>query len=235
MMPAAIVIPWRGGCLHREQALGWIVDRYRQQGFDVTVAEGPPGPWVKASAVNPAVEASSAELVAMVDADCWVPGLLSAIEAVADGAPWAIPHKLVHRLTEVRTAAVLAGADPADSDPKHDLDEAPYRGFAGGGCVVIPKATYLDVPLDPRFEGWSGEDESWARALSTLAGEPWRGDAPLFHLWHPPQPRMNRRHGSAQSQALTFNYRQAKGRPDRMRQIIEEARSWRRSSSTVEA
>jgi hypothetical protein len=35
---------------------------------------------------------------------------------------------------------------------------------------------------------------------------------------------MNRRHGSPQSQALTFRYRQAKGRPDRMRQIIDEAK-----------
>jgi hypothetical protein len=211
-----------------------VVGRYRREGFDVTVAEGPPGPWVKASAVTPAVQASSAELVAMIDADCWVPGLLSAIEAVADGASWAIPHTTVYRLTEARAAAVLAGADPQHTAGV-DFDEPPYRGFAGGGCVVIPKATYLDVPLDPRFEGWSGEDESWARALSTLVGEPWRGDAPLFHLWHPPQPRMNRRYGSTASQALTFRYRQAKGRPDRMRQIIEEARSWRSSSSTTPA
>jgi hypothetical protein len=35
---------------------------------------------------------------------------------------------------------------------------------------------------------------------------------------------MNRRHGSPASQALTFRYRQAKGRPDRMRQIINEAK-----------
>ena len=229
-----IVVPWAGSCPHRERALGWVVDRYRRQGFDVTVAEGPPGPWVKASAVTPAVEASSADVVVMVDADCWVPGLLSAIGAVADGHPWAIPHTTVYRLSEDRTAAVLAGADP-NHTAGVDLAEPPYRGFAGGGAVVLPRTTYLDVPLDPRFEGWSGEDESWARALSTLVGDPWRGTGPLFHLWHPPQPRMNRRHGSAASQALTFTYRQAKGRPDRMRQIIEEARSWRRSSSTVEA
>lgn len=230
-----LVVPFRGGCPHRERALAWVVGRYRRQGFDVTVAEAPDGPWVKASAVTPAVEASSAELVVMVDADCWLPGLLDAIEAVVDGSPWAIPHTTVYRLTEARTAAVLVGADPQHTAGV-DFDEPPYRGFAGGGCVVLPRATYLDIPLDPRFESWGGEDESWARALSTLAGDPWRGTGHLFHLWHPPQPRMNRRHGSPASQALTFRYRQAKGRPDRMRQIIDEVTAWRRSSnSTVEA
>lgn len=187
------------------------------------VAEGPTvGPWVKAAAVTPAVGASSADLIVMHDADVWCPGLPAAIEAVANGAPWAIPHHLVHRLTEPATAEVLDGADAAGQP----VEEPAYRGFAGGGIVVLPRETYLSAPLDPRFEGWSGEDESWARALSTLAGDPWRGTGDLYHLWHPPQERMNRRHGSRASEALTFAYRQAKGRPDRMRQLIEGARQW---------
>lgn len=197
----------------------------------MTVAEAPAdGPWIKAAAVTPAVEASSADLVVMADADCWSPGLPAAIEAVADGAPWAIPHQLVHRLTSAATGAVYDGTVALDTiEPSH-CEQDPYRGFAGGGIVALPRGTYLDVPLDPRFGGWGGEDESWARALSTLVGDPWRGSGPLFHLWHPPQLRMNRRHGSRESEALTFAYRQAKGRPNRMRALVEEGRRWRTSS-----
>lgn len=232
MPTVAVVVPWRDvGCWHRQRALDWVLERLNRDGYQVTVAATSADPWCKAKAVTPAVEASGADLVVMHDADVWSPGLPSAIEAAADGAPWAIPHRDVYRLSEARTAQVVAGANPADVNPKH-LAEPAYRGFAGGGIVVLPRSTYLDVPLDPRFEGWSGEDESWARALSTLAGDPWRGTAPLFHLWHPPQPRMTRRHGSRASEALTFTYRQAKGRPGRMRQLIEEGRAtWPTSSS----
>ena len=56
------------------------------------------------------------------------------LEAVADGVPWAIPHRDVYRLSEARTAQVVAGANPADVNPKH-LAEPAYRGFAGGGIV----------------------------------------------------------------------------------------------------
>jgi hypothetical protein len=218
-----VVIPWRPGCPHRTAALDHILNLYHQHGFAPVVAEHDDGPWCKAKAVTPAVGASSADLIIMADGDCWVPNLSEALSA-AERYPWVVPHRMVHRLTPAATSGVYDRTVTFNNIAASDCEQPPYRGFAGGGIVIVPRSTYLDVPLDPRFEGWSGEDESWARALSTLAGEPWRGDAPLFHLWHPPQLRMNRRHGSTASEALTFNYRQAKGRPQRMRRIIEEGR-----------
>lgn len=230
-MQVEVVVPWRNGCPHRTAALDHVLGRYRQHGLDPIVAEHDDGPWCKARAVTPAVEASRADLIVMADADCWPTNLPEALSAAA-GAPWVIPHRDVWRLSTQATSAVYDGTVAFDNIGPSDCEQAPYRGFAGGGVVILPRTTYLDVPLDPRFDGWGGEDESWARALSTLVGEPWRGTAPLFHLWHPPQPRMNRRHGSTQSEALTFNYRQAKGRPRRMRQLIEEARRWQQTSSS---
>lgn len=229
MTAVEVVVPWRPGCHHRTVALHHVLNLYRTAGFTPTVAGYDADPWVKARAVTPAVEASDADLIVMADADCWPTNLHEALEAV-ESAPWAVPHWTVYRLTADATRAVLDGTRPLDETV--DCERPPYRGFAGGGVVILPRSTYLDVPLDPRFEGWSGEDESWARALSTLVGEPWRGIAPLYHLWHPPQPRMNHRHGSPASQALTFNYRQAKGRPAQMRQLVEEGRAtWPTSSS----
>lgn len=164
------------------------------------------------------------------DADVWCDGLDRAVAAVADGAPWAIPHEHVHRLDQTSTAAVLAGAPLGGT-----LTEKPYRGWAGGGIVVLPRSTYDQVPIDPRFAGWGQEDDSWAIALTQLAGEPWRGDGDLWHLWHPPQPREGRIIGSAEGKALNRRYRAARYDPVRLARLIEEARSWPSSDATAPA
>jgi hypothetical protein len=103
------------------------------------------------------------------------------------------------------------------------LEEKPYIGYAGGGIAAMPRATYADVPIDPRFEGWGQEDASWALALTRLVGRPWRGSAPLWHLWHPPQPRRERAIGSDANEELWLRYRRAKP-ADVMRELVDEAR-----------
>lgn len=67
------------------------------------------------------------------------------------------------------------------------------------------------------------EDESWAIALATLAGPPWRGEADLIHLWHPPERRMSRRKGSPESWALYHRYREAAGDRAAMKELLKEA------------
>jgi hypothetical protein len=226
-----IVIPWRPGCPYRQRALDWVLARYRADGYRVTVAEHDDGgPWVKAEAVTPAVEASAVDLIVIADADVWCDGLPAAIEAAADH-PWAIPHYAVLRLTPYVTEAVYAGLDLAEIG-RHDLEQKAYRGFRGGGIVVVPRQTYLEAPLDPRFCGWGDEDRSLADALTTLAGWPWRGRADLYHLWHPPQQRASRQVGSTASQQLGDAYRRALNHPERMRALIEAGRQWRTSNSS---
>jgi hypothetical protein len=88
--------------------------------------------------------------------------------------------------------------------------------------TVLTRETYEQVPLDRRFAGWGQEDESWALALTCLTGAPWRGDAPLWHLWHPPQDRASRRWGSGASRALWARYCQAAADPDAMRALLAE-------------
>jgi len=41
--------------------------------------------------------------------------------------------------------------------------------------------------------GWGREDDSWGVALKTLAGKPFHLRGRLWHLWHPPQARPDRR------------------------------------------
>jgi hypothetical protein len=226
-----IIVPWRAGCPHREQALTWVQERWASLQLPVVVAEAAAGPWVKASAVIPAASRSTAEILVVADADVWCDTVADAVEAVRGGAPWAIPHGSVLRLTEQATATVLLGANlPA---VRSALVEPPYRGHAGGGLVVIPRSTLLDIAPDPRFEGWGGEDDAWGYALSVLAGRPWRGSSPLWHLWHPPQPRVSRRVGNATSQQLLNRYHRARRNPAAMRALVDEGRqTWRNASAS---
>ena len=214
-LSATVVIPWLGGCEYRERALEWVRARIP---FEIVEAPGTE-PWCKADAVMPAVEAAPDGIVAVADADCFTPGLESAVRAVTCGAAeWAVPHRGVNRLSEASTEAFMAGADASTLD----LDRPAYLGPEGGGVVVAHGDTLLRIPLDHRYVGWGQEDESWGIALFTLAGPCHRVKQPLIHLWHPPQERMDLRFGSAQSKALHARYCAASNNPEAMRALIEE-------------
>lgn len=221
MQPVEVIVPWRDGCRYRERALAWVLGQYRSvhPGWRVTVERAPAGPWRKAIPVTRAAARTGPELVIVADADIWTTGLATAVEQVTAGAAWAIPHTLVHRLTPGCTNDLLAGLDPF-----LEHDEKPYRGVAGGGVIVLPRRTLRDIPLDPRFTGWGQEDVSHAVALTALAGSPVRGTHDLLHLWHPPQPRANRKVGSHEGHVLHRRYLKARRDPALMRALIEEAR-----------
>lgn len=218
-MSVEIIVPFRGGCPHRERAWAWVRARYEAEGWNVVEAPAPEGPWCKGAAVNPVVEQSTADIVAVVDADVWTAGLKRAVYAVAVGlAEWAMPHRKVLRLDKESTEAFIAG------EIATGFTRRPYEGVWGGGIVVAPKGVLLDCQLDPRFKSWGQEDTSHALALLTLHGDGWRGDADLIHLYHPPQERLNRQKGSREGWDLFLRYRKARRRPDAMRALLEEVR-----------
>lgn len=215
----SVILPWRPGCPHREAALSWVLHRWAATGWRVVVAEQPGGgAWCKAAAVAAGLADATGDVLVVADADVWCDGIGAAVDAVFRGAGWAVPHRLVYRLSEAATSGVLAGLAPS---PGMRLVQAPYVGYAGGGITVLPRSTYDQVPLDPRFRGWGQEDESWAHALTVLAGDPWRGTTPLYHLWHPPQRRLSRRWGSAAGRALAARYGRART-ADRVRALLAE-------------
>jgi len=228
-----VIVPWRSGCSRRAALLRWVLHRWASElpQFRLTVAEAPSGPWVKALAVMPAIEGSLAPVVIVADADVWIAtdAVVNAVTTVCEGAAWAVPHLLVHRLTESATLRVLAGG-PFDGP----TTEPPYIGVASGGVVVLDRQVALDVPLDPRFEGWGGEDHAWGYALEALHGPPARGDADLWHLWHPPAPRIARHAGSMPSELLRRHYRlTSMGPVEGMRQLIAEVpKPWESSGSS---
>lgn len=227
---ADVVVPWSGGCPHREAAWRWVRSKWEDAGHNVIEATWTGPRWCKARAVASGVDRGTNELVVVADADVWTDGIGDAIDGLRTHR-WAVPHLVVHRLSQPATGRLVAGG-PADLD---DLDNPKYFGIQGGGVVAIHRSTYLDVPLDPRFEGWGGEDHAWGIALHHLAGSPWTGRADLIHLWHPPQdeapdirgPSLARHRPKIPDPAnnrLNHRYRDAKVSRTRMRALVDEAR-----------
>jgi len=216
----AVIVPWRETDQHRAAAWAHLRQRWATAHPDWPVIEGraPDGPWVKAHAVADGLARTDAAIIVLADADVWSDGVALAVGAVAAGATWAIPHWWVRRLTLDATAAVLSGAPLAGP-----VMRRPYVGFAGGGLTVIDRALLDAAPLDHRFVGWGQEDQAAALAWQTLGGDPWRGTADLWHLWHPPQPRWSLQWGSPGSQELWRRYRAAAGHPGRIAALIAEA------------
>lgn len=222
-MKVRVIIPWRGGCPFREAALEWVLRRWRDThpAWPVTLAELPDGPWIKANAVNPAVAAAREDYVIVADSDVWSDYVPAAVEALAR-KNWSMPHRPVFRLTQAATAQVLAGADLTDFGRHRGLTERPYFGAPAGGMLCARRQTLIEIPMDPRFVGWGGEDYSLGDALSTLAGRPARADRPLWHLWHPPQERLSRRVGTRENQELRRRYLSAFNHPERMKALVSE-------------
>lgn len=229
----AVIVPYRDAP-DRAPLLRWVMSQLfdARRGWPwrdatkITVCTDDPrgeGEWCKAAAVANGLASTDADVIVVHDADVWCDGTSKAIEAVLAGeAQWAIPHNLVYRLKPRPTQEILDGG-PLVRSP---VERKPYCGWVGGGIVVITRRAWETAPLDPRFRGWGQEDASWALALLTLVGSPWRGNSPLVHLWHEPQPRLCNEYGSRESKWLYDRYVDAAGARDggaAMRELITDA------------
>lgn len=227
MTDVSVIIPFDpAGDEHRDRALDYVRAWWQELAVDVIICStlSTEETWSKGRVVDRGVEWSrdgGGDLLVIADADC-VParvGILAAIRAVQNGAAWAQPHGPVWRLSEKATAGIYAGRPVTALRPRRRSEGPP-----GGGCVVLTRQAYdATGGIDPRFEGWGGEDISWARALDTLAGPALRCSDPLIHLFHvSARPQFGR--ACAASEALAGRYYDAAGDPAAMQVLVDEFR-----------
>lgn len=170
--------------------------------------------WCKGEAIEDALTRSTADVLVIMDSDCLVPkeALDQAVALVQDGAPWAIPHNLVHRLSAQTTEHYLTRPLPERlmaPTEQGTLTRNPYVGYAGGGILVVRRVHYEAVGGMPfAFRGWGSEDQAFALILDTLIGKHVRGTADLIHLWHEPQHTRSKpllvQHNSRRYRSLIF-------------------------------
>jgi len=215
---------------YRYASRQWVAGWYAARGLMPLVCVADARPWAKADAYNAAVSLTDADVVVLADADSYVAteALRWAIVQAAE-VGWAAPFSRVNRLDEAATMACL-DADPVTTEvpPVRTLAQEVHDCLPGGGIVAM--RTDLAVacgPFDPRFRGWGGEDFALGNAARTLSGNyAAQRPGPLWHLWHPPQPRTADLDQA--TERLALRYRIAKFKPDAMRDLIDE---WRQPCS----
>lgn len=226
-MRVVVIVPWRAGCLYREEAFKWVRKQYatHHPSWELVIGKSPDGPFNRAAAILDGVkQIPDADIYVVADADVWC-DMRQAI-AEADEHGWAVPHYFLHRLDK-GSSQMFMGGFPLQGlklDSSNKRDSKPYIGNETGTLVVVRRDVIEDVPPDRRFVGWGQEDQAWAVALRTMFGQPWRGGEDLVHLWHPPQDRQSREWGSNDNVALYRRYLKARHRPTAMRTLIEEGR-----------
>jgi Glycosyl transferase family 21 len=226
-MSTSLIVPFNPDGGERERNWSWLRSRYEDLHPGWEIVEGRcDGAWRKGTAVNAAVEASSADILVIADADVLIaPDVLDrAIDLVHKRIEWIQPHRIVYRLSEAATRELLAGKLGFGARlSRAQLARAPRRGPAGGGLIVLRRVAFERVGgIDPRFIGWGGEDISFARALETLAGPRRQLAQPLWHLWHPPMERRLGDRACEENEALAGRYLDASGERERMAALISE-------------
>lgn len=222
-LPVSIIVPWREGDQHRARGWDWVSGKLRAalpNAELILAQDGENGdvPFSRSRAIMNGAARARHDLLVVTDADVWSYGLLDAINAVADGAPWATPHTKIHRLAKSVTERLYAGHYPT---PRSACERPPYVGNLGGGLVVVTKQTLDQVPFDRRFTGWGREDDAWQMAVKMLLPHGVRFEHPLYHLWHPAQPSSGNRTRSP-NQKLFLRYRSVADDPTRLQLLLDE-------------
>lgn len=220
MPDVEIVVPYWPGDPQRELIWDHLSRIWVATGWPVfEVSPGKQG-W-KAAALGVGLRESEADIVIVADADCWSDRVFEAVKAVERGGrAWCRPQSSIRRLTAEATLEVLSGR-PADHELP--LEQKAYPGARAGGIVVLNGDVARAVPPDPRFTTWGQEDLSWALALTCLHGYPLKLKGDLYHFWHAPEPRMDRRRGSRAGMVLFERYRAAARRRNVMQELVWEA------------
>lgn len=235
-MSVAVVIPYRRTSAQRDANARWLWQRWTESPGAVSgrwslhrETDNDSKIWSKAWVLNRAVAILTADVLIIADADIVTPwsALEEAVALVEAGVPWVVPHGQVYRLKAGPTAKLikqtsLPGYRSPALLPLGALDRPAYTGTPGGGLLVVARAAWDAVGgMDPRFLWWSGEDVALGHALDTLAGRHQRLDAPLFHLYHPPERR--RPFATSAAHRLEARYARAAGNVSAMRALIAES------------
>jgi glycosyltransferase involved in cell wall biosynthesis len=210
---------WRTG--RRAKTWRWLEQYWRSiPGLELVIgddegAEREHITFSKSVAVNDAVEKSRGDILAIMDADGFLP-----IEAIIRCAKeirlarergyklWMMPYRQLFRLTEEASDRMLE-SNPADplqielpppdgdfinkemfrwrEDPKFAATPVWKIGhWYGAMAQIMPREAFYEVGgWDPRFRGWGGEDHAAMVAMDTLYGPHKTLPGAVMHLWHP--------------------------------------------------
>ena len=209
----SVLIPFGGHSPYRRRVLDWLLIYWESHLCDFEIIIGHdtrsdrtwrrrhPLPFSKSAAVNDAFSRSTGDIIAIIDADCyldadivmhWAERLRA--QRRAGVKSWAVPYRFLLRINEHCTD-VLLGTNPRGPfhypHPPHDecvegTDGSGWGHVYGALAQIMPREAYLAVGGMPeKFRGWGGEDRAFLQALNTLWGHYRNSPNTVYHLWHP--------------------------------------------------
>lgn len=201
----SLLVPFRPSASfpHRTRLWAWLQEywRYELPDAEIVVGTSQSQTFSKTEAVNDAARRATGRIFVLLDSDAYIRGdsILRCARAIEEAARrgqkrWFIPYRRLYRLTEASTEIIL------NSDPKWPLrfpspparedvestTTAMYGHHFGAMAQIMSREAFEAVGLmDPRFEGWGGEDVAFVRAVDTLFGKHKTLNGDILHLWHP--------------------------------------------------
>ncbi len=223
-MNVSICIPYRPSGPHRTAAFKHV-RRFWRRNFDWPVwTSDTPGSFNRSEARNDAARAAGDwDIVLFADADTFGnPDLIRwAVRTAAETGRISYPFNRYAGLSAQGTRRLYNTGEIGQIRKR--------KPNSPGGIFAVPRELYITVGgFDPGFEGWGYEDMAFYRAATTLGGAARRHPGTIIHLWHPmASEKRDAIAGKTPNKARAVRYRDAQGKPDKMRQLITDLElSW---------
>jgi hypothetical protein len=231
---------------HRSEVWSWLRHYWSWELPDIEIVMGRSSgeAFSKTEAVNDAASRARGRIFVIIDSDTYMRGSIirdcanEIDESLRRGVPlWFVPYRHLYRLTRETTDAVLESnprrplrfTSPPAQDEVESTQGSSHGHRFGAMIQIMPREAYDEVGcMDPRFQGWGGEDIAFVRALDTLYVKHKTTENDVVHLWHPSMDvETTVRMWPGQKTAgfnnnLAQRYSMATGDRERMRALVDE-------------
>lgn len=192
----SVIIPISPSRGSRRKVFEWIRSFYENVFEEVEICFGEMNekPFSKAVAINRGVRKSTRDILVIADGDIFYdPHLLIKATSLLKTNTWIIPYQKVMNLTQESTLDLLK-IEPKWPLNLNQIEVVERPRLCWGGLNVIPRQHFETVSgFDERLKGWGGEDDAFTLSVNALCGKVSRLNERIYHLWHPPAPRLHYR------------------------------------------
>lgn len=183
-MRTVVLVPFRGDGGWRDRAFEHVHRHLQQLPYELVVGDSGDVPFSFGRTFNQLADRPW-DVAVLHDADSIVPldNIVAAVDQVGPGItyPW---NRLIGLTRQASKVWFRTGQIP---DSGFRRQRPPGRIPQGGPRVVTRDLWETVKGFDPRFVGWGGEDDVFARCAEILVAGPKRLDGTLVELWHPKQ------------------------------------------------
>jgi hypothetical protein len=204
----SLLVPFRYGqdSEHRGRVWEWLVRFWRSHLPTAEIVMGYDQGWMfsKSRAINRAAQQACGEVFAILDADAFLdPQIIEDCAtnirtATGEGRRlWYVPYRRLYRLGEEFTLDTLSedpsapyrvSSPPAPGtlEERQSANINITQGYRFGAMLQImpAEAFFMAGGMDPRFQGWGGEDAAFMRAVDTIYSCHEVTNNDICHLWH---------------------------------------------------